>query len=160
MPGYNRFEIHISGKKYQLQTNETQEHIKKIESIINNKINEFKTTDKKFDNYSSLIFTTFVITDKYLKAIQQLETEKKINENGIRLTDYKALKDEFHQTKQELEHTISEKDQYLQELIQKNSEMSILKNRLALLEKQVKEMQDEITILEEVNQELENDHHK
>jgi hypothetical protein len=142
MPGYNSFEVSIGGKKYKLQTDENQDYVKKIESLINTKINQYKTADKKFDNYSSLIFTTFVIADKYLKVLQQLEIEKKLNQEVISLSEVKKIKDEHSQLKIDLEATIQEKDQYLQELIQKNSEMVILSNKLNEYERLLREHEE------------------
>jgi hypothetical protein len=142
MPGYNSFEVNIGGKKYKLQTDENQDYVKKIESLINTKINQYKTADKKFDNYSSLIFTTFVIADKYLKVLQQLEIEKKLNQEVISLSEVKKIKDEHSQLKIDLEATIQEKDQYLQELIQKNSEMVILNSKLDEYEQLLREHEE------------------
>lgn len=142
MPGYNSFEVSIGGKKYKLQTDENQDYVKKIESLINTKINQYKTADKKFDNYSSLIFTTFVIADKYLKVMHQLEIEKKLNQEVISLSEVKKIKDEHSQLKIDLEATVQEKDHYLQELIQKNSEMIILSNKLKEYEKLLREHEE------------------
>ncbi|MDP3388116.1 MAG: cell division protein ZapA [Eubacteriales bacterium] len=143
MPGYNSFEVNIGGKKYKLQTDENQDYVKKIESLINTKINQYKTADKKFDNYSSLIFTTFVIADKYLKVLHQLEIEKKLNQEVMSLSEVKKIKDEHSQFKIDLEHTVQEKDQYLQELIQKNSDLNILTNKLNEYEKLLKEYEEQ-----------------
>ncbi|HBH12457.1 MAG: Uncharacterized protein XD91_0830 [Clostridiales bacterium 38_11] len=145
MPGYNSFEVSIGGKKYKLQTDENQDYVKKIESLINTKINQYKTADKKFDNYSSLIFTTFVIADKYLKVLHQLEIEKKLNQEVISLSEVKRIKDEHSQMRIDLEKTIQEKDQYLQELIQKNSEMDILRNKLDEFEKLISELEEQLS---------------
>ncbi len=146
MPGYNSFDVNIGGKKYKLQTDENQDYVKKIESLINTKINQYKTADKKFDNYSSLIFTTFVIADKYLKVLHQLEIEKKLNQEVISLSEVKKIKDEHSQLKIDLEQTIQEKDQFLQELIQKNSEMDILTNKLKEYEKLIKEHEEQAAL--------------
>ncbi|MBV1757480.1 MAG: cell division protein ZapA [Dethiosulfatibacter sp.] len=146
MPGYNSFDVNIGGKKYKLQTDENQEYVKKIESLINTKINQYKTADKKFDNYSSLIFTTFVIADKYLKVLHQLEIEKKLNQEVISLSEVKKIKDEHSQLKIDLEQTIQEKDQFLQELIQKNSELDILRNKLNEYEKLIKEHEEQAAL--------------
>lgn len=154
MPGYNSFEVNIGGKKYKLQTDENQEYVKKIESLINTKINQYKTADKKFDNYSSLIFTTFVIADKYLKVLNQLEIEKKLNQEVISLSEVKKIKDEHNQLKIDMEATVQEKDNFLQELIQKNSEMDILRNKLNEYEKLISGLEEQLSQEQLAAQEL------
>jgi cell division protein ZapA (FtsZ GTPase activity inhibitor) len=89
MPEYYSYEINICGKKYKVQTDENQEYVKKIEDMINSKILQFRKADKKFDNYASLIFTTFVISDKYLKVLTQLEDNKKEKPEVISLAEVK-----------------------------------------------------------------------
>lgn len=154
MPGYNSFEVNIGGKKYKLQTDENQEYVKKIESLINTKINQYRTADKKFDNYSSLIFTTFVIADKYLKVLHQLEIEKKLNQEVISLSEVKKIKDEHNQLKIDMEATVQEKDNFLQELIQKNSEMDILRNKLSEYEKLISGLEEQLSQEQLAAQEL------
>jgi cell division protein ZapA (FtsZ GTPase activity inhibitor) len=155
MPEYYSYEINICGKKYKVQTDENQEYVKKIEDMINSKILQFRKADKKFDNYASLIFTTFVISDKYLKVLTQLEDNKKEKPEVISLAEVKRIKDEKINLSNELEDAIQEKDKYLQELIQKNSEIDILRNKLHEYEKLISEKEEELLIMEELTRELE-----
>jgi len=73
MPDLNNIEVVISGQKFKVQSDESKEYIKKIEEMINKKIDNFKDSNKKFDNYSSLVFTSFLLADKYLKLVDKLE---------------------------------------------------------------------------------------
>jgi predicted nuclease with TOPRIM domain len=123
--------------------------------MINSKISQFKTADKKFDNYSSLIFTTFILGDKYLKAVNQLEAEKKTKKEVISLSDVKKMRDENATIKKDLDEVTIEKDKYLQELIQKNGEFESLKNKIIEYEAILRERDEEIDLLEDVNKELE-----
>ncbi|MBN2285783.1 MAG: cell division protein ZapA [Tissierellales bacterium] len=155
MPEYYSYEINICGKKYRVQTDENKEYVKKIEELINSKINQFKKADKNFDNYASLIFTTFVISDKYLKVLTQLEAEKRERPEFISLAEVKRIKDEKNQLAEDLDKTVLEKDKYLQELIQKNSEVDILKSKLMDIEKSIETKEEEVLLMEEMMRELE-----
>lgn len=155
MPEYNSLEINICGKIYKVQTDEKYAYIKKIEDMINTKVNQFKSTDRKFDNYSSLAFTAFVISDKYLKLLEQLESEKSKNQDFISLNEVKRIKDEKANLTIELESSIHENEKILQELIRKNSEFDILKNKILEFDRLLKEKDEEIMIIEEINRELE-----
>ncbi|SHJ15124.1 Cell division protein ZapA [Dethiosulfatibacter aminovorans DSM 17477] len=154
MQGYNSVEIKIAGKKYKVQTNENQEYIKKIEEMINSKIQQFKSTDKKFDSFSSLAFTTFIISDKYFKILDQLEKAKQIEKSAINPVEIKKLKEEKSNLVIDLERSTEEKDKLLQELIQKNSEFDILANKLTEYENMLKEKDEELAFMNEMNKEL------
>lgn len=154
MQGYNSVEIKIAGKKYKVQTNENQEYIKKIEEMINSKIHQFKATDKKFDSFSSLAFTTFIISDKYFKILDQLEKAKAIEKSSINPVEIKKLKEDRSNLIIDLERSTEEKDKLLQELIQKNSEFDILANKLTEYENMLKEKDEELAFMNEMNKEL------
>ncbi len=154
MQGYNSVEIKIAGKKYKVQTNENQEYIQKIEEMINSKIHQFKSTDKKFDSFSSLAFTTFIIADKYFKILDQLEKAKKVEASASNPVEIKKLKEEKSNLVLDLDRSVEEKDKLLQELIQKNSEFDILASKLTEYENMLKEKEEELSFMNEMNKEL------
>ena len=155
MPKYNSIEIRICGKKYTVQSNEPIEYVKRIEEIINQKVAQFKSEDKNFDNHSSIIFTAFILADKYLKSIDELEREKNKAVDVVSLGDIKNIKDEKNKIVNELEKAIQENDRILQELIQRNSELEIARNKLQELSKTIVEKEEEIKLLNEINLEQE-----
>jgi cell division protein ZapA (FtsZ GTPase activity inhibitor) len=156
MQGYNSVEIKIAGKKYKVQTNENQEYIKKIEEMINSKIHQFKATDKKFDSFSSLAFTTFIIADKYFKILDQLEKAKQNEKVVINPIEIKKMKEEKSKLVIDLDRSIEEKDKLLQELIQKNSEFDILASKLTEYENMLKVKEEELSFMNEINKDLDN----
>lgn len=155
MQGYNSIEIKIAGKKYTVQTNENQEYIKKIEEMINSKIHQFKSTDKKFDSFSSLAFTTFIIADKYFKIIEQFEKTKDVETPVINPVEIKKLREEKNSLSIALDKSTEEKDRLLQELIGKNSEYDIMTSKLLEYEDLLKNKEEELTFMNDLNNELE-----
>src|SRR6056297_2278948 len=135
MPDLNNIEVIISGQKFKVQSDESKEYIKKIEEMINKKIDNFKESNKKFDNYSSLVFTSFLLADKYLKLVDKLE---QMEDNKIKLSEIKDMKNEMKAYKDRISKLEEEKE-----------EIVITKDILEETESRVKELKKELFLLRE-----------
>ena len=72
----NVIEVNIGNKTFTVKTDENNEHVKKVEKIINEQLDVFAANNKRYNEVEKHIFTSFVICDKYVKLIQQLEDLK------------------------------------------------------------------------------------
>jgi len=152
MPDFNNIEVNICGQKFHVQSDENEEYIKKIEEMINKKINYFKESNKKFDNYSSLVFTSFLIADKYLKLVDKLE---EVEDNKIKLSEVKEMKSQLQKYKDKNAKLEEEKEKNLQELVQKNNGYNNMKNKIQSHKKQLEEKDDELAVTKEILEETE-----
>jgi len=152
MPDFNNIEVNICGQKFHVQSDENEEYIKKIEEMINKKINHFKESNKKFDNYSSLVFTSFLIADKYLKLVDKLE---EVEDNKIKLSEVKEMKSQLQKYKDKNAKLEEEKEKNLQELVQKNNGYNNMKNKIQSHKKQLEEKDDELAVTKEILEETE-----
>src|SRR6056297_1434184 len=108
MPDFNNIEVNICGQKFHVQSDENEEYIKKIEEMINKKIDHFKESNKKFDNYSSLVFTAFLLADKYLKLVDKLE---EVEDNKVKLSEVKNMKSQMQKYKDKISKLEEEKEE-------------------------------------------------
>ncbi|MFO7887086.1 MAG: cell division protein ZapA [Eubacteriales bacterium] len=152
MPDFNNIEVNISGQKFHVQSDENEEYIKKIEEMINKKINHFKESNKKFDNYSSLVFTSFLIADKYLKLVDKLEEAE---DNKIKLSEIKDMKSQLQKYKDKNVKLEEEKEENLQEIVQKNNDYNNMKNKIKSYKDQLQEKDDELAITKDILEETE-----
>src|SRR6056297_309223 len=111
MPDLNNIEVIISGQKFKVQSDESREYIKKIEEMINKKSDNFKESNKKFDNYSSLVFTAFLLADKYLKLVDKLE---EIEDNKVKLSEVKDMKRKMSEYRERISSGNDRKKQQVQ----------------------------------------------
>lgn len=164
MPEMNKVDIIIENEKYSVYTDENMEYIQKIEEIINKQIDYFKNSDKRFNSHTSLIFTTFLIADKYLKCINQLNDIEDRNKEEYEKRDEEKenLKFQYEELKKEINTVCEDKEKYLEELMIKNNETELLGNTVEkykqmLDEKREELMQCKITIeeLRRKNKEIE-----
>jgi len=153
MPDLNNIEINICGQKFHVQSDENEEYIKKIEEMINKKIESFKESNKKFDNYSSLVFTSFLLADKYLKLVDKLEQAE---DNKIKLAEIKEMKDTMNQYKEKIARLEEEKEENLQELVEKNNDYNMMKNKIKEYESNLQEKDEELAITKDILEETEN----
>jgi len=66
------YPITIMGQKYVLKGNFEKEYIQKVESYINQKIEEVKREGGTPDSYNLMILVSLNLVDDYLKKEQQL----------------------------------------------------------------------------------------
>ncbi len=152
MPDFNNIEVNICGQKFHVQSDENEEYIKKIEEMINKKIDHFKESNKKFDNYSSLVFTAFLLADKYLKLVDKLE---EVEDNKIKLSEIKDMKSQMQKYKDKIAKLEEEKEENLQELVQKNNDYNNMKNKIEEHKKELEEKGDELAITKDILEETE-----
>src|SRR6056297_1979076 len=152
MPDLKNIEVVISGQKFKVQSDESKEYIKKIEEMINKKIDNFKDSNKKFDNYSSLVFTSFLLADKYLKLVDKLE---EVEDNKIKLSEIKGMKNQLQNYKDKIVKLEEEKEENLQELVQKNNDYNKMKNKIDEYKKELEEKDDELAITKDILDETE-----
>ncbi len=185
MPDMNKVEIVIDNERYSVFTDEDMEYIKKVENLINTQVEYFKNSNKRFNSHTSVIFTSFVLADKYLKSIRQLgEIENKIKKD-FKTTDeeneklkeqiekikkhFKTTDEENEKFKKQLEKiqkeyssVCEEKEKYLEELLIKNNETELFEETIKkykhILDERSKEIIQNKIIIEELkkkNKELE-----
>jgi cell division protein ZapA (FtsZ GTPase activity inhibitor) len=121
--------------------------------MINKKIEHFKESNKKFDNYSSLVFTSFLLADKYLKLVDKLEQAE---DNKIKLAEIKEMKDTMNQYKEKIARLEEEKEENLQELVEKNNDYNMMKNKIKEYESNLQEKDEELAITKDILEETEN----
>lgn len=150
MPEMNKVDIVINNEKYSVFTDEDKDYIKKIENLINNQVEYFKNSEKHFNGYNSVIFTSFVIADKYLKAIKQLDKFEYRVKSKPKLSKTEMEKNalELKKVKNEYDKVCDEKEKYLEELLVKNSEKELLEDKLREYEKKLSLNKEEIFQLE------------
>ncbi len=65
-------EIEVMGQKYSLKSDYDNEYVKRIETYINNKIEEVKSTGGTLTTHKLLILTILVLADESLKNEDKL----------------------------------------------------------------------------------------
>lgn len=132
MPDMNKVEIVIDNEKYSVFTDEDMEYIKKIENLINTQVEYFKNSNKRFNSHTSVIFTSFILADKYYKTIKQLdEMENKIKKDFQETDEEKEkILEQLENIQQEYNRTCEEKEKYLEELLIKNNENELFEETI------------------------------
>lgn len=108
----NVIEINIGNRAFTVKTNENDEHVKKVERLINEQLDVFASY-RKYNEAEKLIIASFTISDKYLKAIKELDDLKEEYKSQIQESKEKiiSLYKENEELRSNIEILSKEKDE-------------------------------------------------
>ncbi len=150
----NIIEINIGSRLFTVKTDENDVYVKKIEKFINEQLDMF-AMNKKYNEAEKLIFTSFTISDKYLKLLKEIDELKEDYKLQIQESKEKiiSLYKENEELRNKIDNIIKEKDELsaLVSMQKDNQEKSLstIENLEKLLnEKEQKQVQIEIELEE------------
>lgn len=150
----NVIEINIGNRVFTVKTDENNEHVKKVENLINEQLNMY-AMNKKYNEAEKLIIASFTITDKYLKLLKEFDELKEENRSQIQESKEKIISiyKENEELRNKIDSIIKEKEEFsamlkLQKDNQEKSSSTIASLEKALSEKEQRQVQIEIELEE------------
>lgn len=150
----NVIEINIGSRVFTVKTDENNEHVQKVEKLINEQLNMY-AMNKKYNEAEKLIIASFTISDKYLKLLKELDELKE--ENRVQIQESKekiiSLYKENEELRLKIESIIKEKEEFValsnvQKNNQEKSSSKISNLEKMLSEKEQRQVQIEIELEE------------
>lgn len=150
----NVIEINIGSRVFTVKTDENDEHVKKVEKIINEHLDMF-AMNRKYNEAEKLIIASFTISDKYLKLLKEVNELKEEYKFQIQESKEKiiSLYKENEELRNKIDSIIKEKEELSTVLnLQKDNQeksFSTIENLEKLLsEKEQRQIQIEIELEE------------
>lgn len=142
----NKIEVTINGSKYNVRTDESADYVKRVEKVLNDHINEVSSANRRFSDNDKLMLSSFVITEKYIRAVSGVDELKeqayaKIQEFRDALAQAESGSEDL---KRELESAQAEKDNYREKLLAKDSDREYLNSQISKLQDKINELEQEL----------------
>lgn len=150
----NVIEINIGNRVFTVKTDENNDHVKKVENLINEQLNMY-AMNKKYNEAEKLIIASFTISDKYLKLLKEFDELKEEYRLQIQESKEKiiSLYKENEELRIKIDSIIKEKEEFstllnLQKNNQEKSSSTIANLEKMLSEKEQRQVQIEIELEE------------
>ncbi len=150
----NVIEINVGSRAFTVKTDENNEHVKKVEDLINEQLNMY-VMNKKYNEAEKLIIASFTISDKYIKLLKELGELKEENRLQIQESKEKiiSLYKENEELRAKIESILKDKEELvfmlnMQKDNQEKSSSKIANLEKMLVEKEQRQVQIEIELEE------------
>ena len=109
----NVIEVNIGNRTFTVKTDENDEHVKKVEKLINEQLDVFAVNNRKYNEAEKLIIASFTISDKYVKLLKELSEVKEdykmqIQESKERII---SLYKENEELRRKIDSILTEKEE-------------------------------------------------